>query len=503
MIDGAMLNDFPILTILIFLPLAGCLLLVPLWKRSEAARSVALGIGLVELALAGWLSLAASKMPQASGAPAGFFLWEDLPWIGRFGIRYTLGMDGISLLMALLTAFITVIAILVSWNAIRERVALHFLFILAMESGIMGVFLSLDLFLFYLFWEVMLVPMFFLIGIWGHGRRVYSAVKFFLYTLFGSLLMLLAIIGVYLIHGGTTGSYTFALPALVHTQMAPQLACWLFAAFLVAFAIKVPVFPLHTWLPDAHTDAPTAGSVVLAGLLLKTGAYGIIRFGYPLFPAAAVSFSPLLTVLAVVGIIYGSWVAYAQADMKRLVAYSSVGHMGFVALGIAAWTPVALSGSVLQMVNHGVTTGALFALVGMLDERAETREIEAFGGLWGKVPIFSAFFLLFSMASAGLPGLNNFAGEFAILAGSFRVSPLAVVLAFIGIILPLIYTIKLVQQLLFVTERRSLAFSDLSFREGVVLATMAVTAIYLGVHPVPVLELLRTPVGLLTAGGIP
>ena len=493
-----MLNDFPIVTIMVFLPLAGSLFLIPAWKREEWVRRLALGTGVVELALAGWLTVQWQAFQQAPGAPPGFLLWEDLPWIGRFGIRYTVGMDGISLLMVLLTAFITVIALLVSWKAIKERVALHYFLILVMASGIMGVFLSLDLFLFYLFWEVMLVPMFLLIGIWGHGRRIYSAVKFFLYTMFGSLLMLLAIIGVYLIHGGETGIYTFALPALVQTQMAPQTACWLFAAFLLAFAIKVPLFPLHTWLPDAHTDAPTAGSVVLAGLLLKTGAYGIIRFGYPLFPAAAASFAPLLTVLAVVGIIYGSWVAYAQTDMKRLVAYSSVGHMGFVALGIAAWTPVALSGSVLQMVNHGVTTGALFALVGMLDERAETREIAAFGGLWGKVPLFSAFFLLFSMASAGLPGLNNFAGEFIILAGSFRVYPLAVVLAFIGILLPLVYTIRLVQQLLFVTERRPLALNDLSLREGGILAILAVAAIYLGVHPAPLLDLLKIPVGLLT-----
>ncbi|HEY6873365.1 MAG TPA: NADH-quinone oxidoreductase subunit M [Geobacteraceae bacterium] len=492
------MTTLPLLTILIFLPLAGALCLVPLWHREERVRRLALGAGLAELALTGWLALAAPGLPQVQGAPAGFFFWEDLPWIGRFGIRYTVGMDGISLLMALLTAFVTVIALAVSWNAVKERVALHYLLILVMASGIMGVFLSLDLFLFYLFWEVMLVPMFFLIGIWGHGRRIYSAVKFFLYTLAGSLLMLLAIIGVYLIHGTQAGSYTFALPALVHTQMAPRTAGWLFAAFLLAFAIKVPVFPLHTWLPDAHTDAPTAGSVILAGLLLKTGAYGIIRFGYPLFPAAAASFAPLLTVLAVTGIVYGSWVAYAQADMKRLVAYSSVGHMGFVALGIAAWTPVSLSGSVLQMVNHGVTTGALFALVGMLDERAETREIEAFGGLWGKVPLFSAFFLLFSMASAGLPGLNNFAGEFTVLAGSFRVFPLAVVLAFVGIILPLVYTIKLVQQLLFVTERRPLPMSDLSWREGGILALLAVTAIYLGVHPAPFLDLVKVPVGLLT-----
>jgi NADH-quinone oxidoreductase subunit M len=498
------LSNSPLLTILIFFPLAGALCLLPLWRREQWVKPVALGAGLLELALAAWPLLYASA-GQGQGAPPGFFLGQDLPWISRFGIRYTVGMDGISLLMVLLTAFVTVIALLVSWNAAKERTALHYLLILVMESGIMGVFLSLDLFLFYLFWEVMLVPMFLLIGIWGHGRRIYSAVKFFLFTMFGSLLMLLAIIGVYLLHGAQTGSYTFALSALIGTALSPQVAGWLFAAFFLAFAIKVPLFPLHTWLPDAHTDAPSAGSVILAGLLLKTGAYGIIRFAYPLFSQAAASFAPLFSILAVTGIIYGSWVAFAQTDMKRLVAYSSVGHMGFVALGIAAWTPVSLSGAVLQMVNHGVTTGALFALVGMLDERAGTRDIRAFGGLWGKVPHFSAFFLLFSMASAGLPGLNNFTGEFLILAGAFRTIPLTTVLAFIGIILPLIYTVRLVQELLFVTERRPLEMTDLSCREGGMLALLAVMVIYLGWHPAPLLALIKIPITLLTSGtgGLP
>jgi NADH-quinone oxidoreductase subunit M len=342
--------------------------------------------------------------------------------------------------------------------------------------------------------------MFFLIGIWGHGRRIYSAVKFFLFTLAGSLLMLLAIIGLYLIHGAQSGSYSFALAALLHTRVAPQLAPWLFAAFLLAFAIKVPLFPLHTWLPDAHTDAPTAGSVILAGLLLKTGAYGLIRFGYPLFPEAAHSFTPLLYALALIGIIYGSWVAYAQSDMKRLVAYSSVGHMGFVALGIAAWTPLALSGAVLQMVSHGITTGALFALVGMLDERTNTRELAAYGGLWGKAPQFAFFFLLFAMASAGLPGLNNFVGEFLVLAGTFRVAPVVVAIAFPGIVVTLIYTVRLVQKVLFVEESRPLPLTDLSLREGGVLTVLALIVIYIGVHPAPLLELVKVPVQLLVSG---
>ena len=497
-------DGFPILTILICLPLAGAVCLFPFWQREEWVKQAALAVAVLELVLSvGGLWLFHDTVTQ--GRAGAFFLQQDAPWIERFGIRYTLGMDGISLLMVVLTSFLTVIALLVSWKAITERVALFYALLLVMETGILGVFLSLDLILFYLFWEVMLVPMFLLIGIWGHGRRIYTAVKFFLYTLAGSLLMLLAIIGVYLIHGAHSGTYTFSLPSLTATPMAPQTAGWLYAAFLLAFAIKVPLFPVHTWLPDAHTDAPTAGSVILAGLLLKTGAYGIIRFGYPLFPQAAAAFTPVLSVLAVIGIVYGSWVAFAQTDMKRLVAYSSVGHMGFVALGIAAWTPVSLSGSVFQMVNHGITTGALFAMVGMLDERAATRDIDAFGGVWGKIPLFSAFFLLFSMASAGLPGLNNFAGEFIILAGSFRVLPLAAVAALIGIILPLVYTVRLLQDVLFGVERRAMPLADLSLREGGILALLAITVVYLGLHPAPLLELLKVPVEMLTSmkGGMP
>lgn len=489
--------DYPILSILIFLPLAGCLCLLPVWQYRKWVQSIALGTALLELvvACAAWL---ASSAPVPSGAPAGFFLWEDADWIGQLGIRYTLGMDGISLLLVILTAFITVIAMLVSWRAITERIALHYLLILVMETGIMGVFLSLDLFLFYLFWEVMLIPMFFLIGIWGHGRNIYSAVKFFLYTLVGSLLMLLAIIGVYMLHGSQTGIYSFALAALTTTAIPLTTGLWLYGAFLLAFAVKFPVFPLHTWLPDAHTDAPTAGSVILAALLLKTGAYGLIRFGYPIFPEAARTLTPLLMSLAVIGILYASWVAFAQKDMKRLVAYSSVGHMGFVALGISAWSPVALSGAVLQMVNHGLTTGALFAMVGMMDERTHTREIEAYGGLWGKVPILSGFFILFSMASAGLPGLNNFVGEFLILIGTFRKASLVTVIAFLGVILPLVYTVRLLQEVLFQTERQPLAMADLNLREIMVLTALALGDLYLGLHPAPLLDMVKVPVGLLT-----
>ena len=489
--------DFPILTLLIFLPLCGSLLLCACWRSPGAARPVALGFALAEFALSAWVC-AASSLSGFPGAPAGFFLFEDLTWVERFGIRYTLGMDGISLVMVLLTAFITVIAVLVSWKGITERITLFFALLLAMETGILGVFLSLDLFLFYLFWEAMLIPMFFLIGIWGHGRRIYSAVKFFLYTFFGSLLMLVAIISLYIMHGSQSGSYTFSLTQLIHTTVPYGTSLWLFGAFLFAFAIKFPLFPLHTWLPDAHTDAPTAGSVILASLLLKTGAYSLIRFGYPLFPEAARAFTPLLYASAVVGIGYGAWVAFAQTDMKRLVAYSSVSHMGFVALGIAAWSPIALSGALMQMVNHGVTTGALFAMVGMLDERTHSREIETYGGIWGRVPMLAFFFLFFNMASAGLPGLNNFIGEFLVLVGTFRVSPAAAAGAFLGIVLTLVYTVRLVQGILFGKENKPLQLTDLSLREGTVLATLAIVAVYLGVHPGPVLDLLRVPIALLT-----
>lgn len=489
--------DFPVLTLLIFLPLCGSLLLLAFWRSEGVARPMALAFALAELVLSAWLCR--ESVPGApGGAPAGFFLFEDVRWIERFGIRYTLGMDGISLVMVLLTAFITVVAVVVSWKGIKERVPLYFALLLAIETGIQGVFLSLDLFLFYLFWEAMLIPMFFLIGIWGHGRRVYSAVKFFLYTFFGSLLMLVAIISLYLMHGAQSGSYTFSLPQLIGTSIPFETGLWLYGAFLFAFAIKFPLFPLHTWLPDAHTDAPTAGSVILASLLLKTGAYALIRFGYPLFPEAARASTPLLYAAAVFGISYGAWVALAQKDMKRLVAYSSVSHMGFVALGIAAWSPVALSGALMQMVNHGVTTGALFAMVGMLDERTHSREIATYGGIWGKVPALSFFFLLFCMASAGLPGLNNFVGEFLVLVGTFRVAPVVACFAFPGIVLTLIYTVMLVQGILFGKENQPLTLSDLSLREGGVLAALAIAVVYLGVHPGPVLELMKTPIALLT-----
>ena len=494
------MSGLPILSCLILLPLAGCLLLLPVWNCRLSARPIAFGVALVELALTAWLYASWQGLAALPTSLPGYLLLEDAPWIPAFGIRYTLGLDGISLLMVMLTAFTFCVALLVSWHAITERSGLFLTLMLAMETGIMGVFLSLDLALFYLFWEVMLIPMFFLIGIWGHGRRIYSTIKFFLFTMFGSLLMLLAIIALHLLHARQSGVNTFNLHELLGTQLPPDTQLWLFAAFFLAFAIKFPLFPLHTWLPDAHTDAPTAGSVVLAGLLLKTGSYGLIRFGYPLFPQAAQTLTPLLYTLALIGIIYASLVAFAQQDMKRLIAYSSIGHMGFVAIGIAAWQPVALSGSIIQMANHGVTTGALFCLVGMLDERAHTREIAVFGGLWGKVPRYSFFFLLFSLASLGLPGLNNFVGEFLVLTGTMKKAPLVSALAFVGIVLTLIYTVRLVQELLFQEERQPLQLADLDLREMVLLTGLALVCLWMGIHPAPLLDLIHLPVQLLTGG---
>jgi NADH-quinone oxidoreductase subunit M len=495
-----LINQFPILTVLVLLPLAGCLLLVPVWHCRASARTVALGVALIELALSIWLYLSWQRLAVIPTRLPGYLLVEDAPWIPSFGIRYTLGLDGISLLMVMLTAFTFCVALAVSWESIAKHTGLFLMLMLVMEAGIMGVFLALDLALFYLFWEIMLIPMFFLIGVWGHGRKLYSTIKFFLFTLFGSLLMLLAIIMLHLLYAQQTGVATFGLHELLRTQLAPGTQLWLFAGFFLAFAIKFPLFPLHTWLPDAHTDAPTAGSVVLAALLLKTGSYGLIRFGYPLFPQAAQQLTPLLYVLAVVGILYASLVAFAQEDMKRLIAYSSIGHMGFVAIGIAAWQPVALSGAILQMLNHGVTTGALFCLVGMLDERAHTREIDAFGGLWGKIPVWSFFFLMFSLTSMGVPGLNSFVGEFLILAGTMRQSPLVTGLAFIGVVLPLIYMLRLVQEVVYQQERRPMVLTDLGPREICILTLLLLLDVWVGVHPAPLLDLIHGPVQLLVGG---
>ncbi|MBF0442851.1 MAG: NADH-quinone oxidoreductase subunit M, partial [Oligoflexales bacterium] len=409
---------FEILSWLLWLPLVGSLLvlLVP-EKRPMLSRGLSLFVSLLNLALAAAVFMAfdpSVKEPQ---------FVERFVWIEQWGVSYSLGIDGISLLLVLLTAFLLPIAILSTYRAVEDQVRGYMFSLQLLQVGMIGTFLSLDIFLFYVFWELMLIPMVFIIGIWGGGRRVYAAVKFFLYTLFGSVLMLVAILVVYFMHQKQTGVFTSDIFELYHTTFAPGTQLWLFAAFALAFAIKVPMFPFHTWLPDAHVEAPTAGSVILAAVLLKMGTYGFIRFAYPLFPEASLTFAPLIAVVAVIGIIYGALVALAQADVKKLIAYSSVSHLGYVMLGISALSPAATGGALLQMVSHGLSTGMLFLLVGIIYERRHTRLISEFGGLAKQMPWYALCFMIAALASIGLPGTFGFVGEFLIMLGTFQ-SPL-------------------------------------------------------------------------------
>ena len=492
---------FPWLSLILFLPLLGSLLALVLWRRPLSCRWASLLVALVDLVLVS--GLFALNLKGQVGPTGKWLLAEDFPWIERFGIRYSLGVDGISLMLILLTAFLTVLCVLVSWKQITRGVGAFHFFLMFMETGVLGVFLATDLFLFYLFWEFQLIPMFFLIGVWGHENRVYATIKFIIYTIVGSLLMLVALIGLYVIHGAQTEQYTFALYQLVHTNLSPGTEIWLYAAFLLAFVIKIPLIPVHSWLPDAHTEAPTAGSVILAGLLLKTGAYAVLRFAFPLFPSAARVSVPLLLALGLGGLFYAAWIALAQKDMKRLVAYSSIAHMGLVVIGISVWNILTVSGAVLQMINHGLTTSALFILVGMLDERAHTREMANFGGLWTKMPIFSAFFLLFAMASLGLPGLNNFVGEILILVGTFGKWPWVAGIGFAGLVLTVIYILWFVQRTLFGETRnpqiKERYMEDVTAREAAILMPLAAAVLFIGLYPGPVLTLFQEPIEGLMA----
>ena len=370
-----------------------------------------------------------------------------MPWIPAFGIDYYIGVDGISLLLVVLTGFLTPIALLSSWEGVEQKVKEFSIFILALEAAMIGVFVSLDLFLFYVFWDAMLIPMYFLIGIWGYDQRIYAAIKFMLYTMAGSVLMLVAILGLAYLHSEATGSYSFDLLQALHAARSRrETQRWFFLAFALAFAIKVPLFPFHTWLPDAHVQAPTAGSVILAGVLLKMGTYGLVRFAFPLFPAAAAEFAPWIALLAVIGIIYGALVAMVQPDMKKLVAYSSVSHLGFVVLGICAMNVQGVQGAVYQMLAHGISTGGLFLIVGMLSDRRHTRLISEFGGLKHVMPRLTAAFLIITLASIGMPGLNGFVGEFLIMLGAFRWDPRFVVVAGLGVILSAVYMLWMFQR---------------------------------------------------------
>jgi len=471
----------PLLTLVTFLPGAAGLALLFVPRRSVGVlRLVSLVVTVLTFAC---------SLPLYfgfDGDAIGYQFEENRRWMPTLGVAYHVGIDGISLLLVLLTTFLMPLALVSAWGSIEDRFKEFIATMLLLETGMLGVFVSLDLFLFYVFWEAMLIPMYFIIGIWGGPNRVYAAVKFILYTMVGSLLMLVAILGLYYQYGAATGRYTFDVPVLAQYVMAPGLAQNLmFLAFALAFAIKVPLFPFHTWLPDAHVEAPTAGSVVLAGVLLKMGTYGFLRFCLPFFPDASLAFGPLVWTLAVIGVIYGAWVSTVQPDMKKLVAYSSVSHLGFVMLGIFTLNQQGLVGALIQMVNHGLSTGALFLMVGMIYERRHSRLIADFGGLWRVVPAFSAVFLVVVLSSLGLPGLNGFVGEFLILVGAFQRSPWLAAVATSGIIFAAVCLLWMYQRVIFgdVTHEANRGLRDLTTREWAVLVPVVVLIVWIGVYP--------------------
>jgi NADH-quinone oxidoreductase subunit M len=491
-------------------------------RRSvTAARWLAVLGTAAPLALVAWQwvtnagALSAAFAPQASGATAalqsgaaglvrGTWLAHlHATWIPSLGISFFVAEDGFTLIMLVLTFALGLLAVLASWRGITKRAGLFHFMILWTTAGLAGVFLSLDLFLFYFFFEMMLIPMYFVIAVWGHERRVYAAIKFFIFTQASGLLMLLAILGLYFIHGRQTGVYTFDYTQLLGTRLASTTAMLLMLGFFAAFAVKLPAFPLHTWLPDAHTEAPTAGSVILAGVLIKIGAYGMVRFMVPLFPQASADFRTIAMVLAVIGIIYGAVMAYAQSDLKRLVAYTSVSHMGFALLGIFAWNTLALQGVVLQIVCHALSTGALFILVGSLQDRIHTRDMAKMGGLWGVAPRMGGTAMFFAIASLGLPGLGNFVAEFLILAGTWQVAKWAAVLGAFGLVFATVYALWMMQRAFQGRETHGLRFPDLGPRELGMFAAMIAALVVLGFYPQPVITAARqmvTSVQRITAG---
>jgi NADH-quinone oxidoreductase subunit M len=492
------LSSGPILSALIALPFLGAILLLFVSEERETlVRRVALATSCLDFLLS--LIVYVTFDPEV----AGMQFVERVPWIDAIGSSYLVGVDGISLPLLLLTTVLCPIAILASFSGVGNRIKAYMICMLLLQGAMVGVFLALDLVLFYVFWEGMLIPMYFLIGVWGGPRRIYATLKFVLYTMLGSVLMLLAMVALGLLHRGITGRLTFDLLELVGGPSIPYGAqLWLFAGFALAFAIKVPIFPFHTWLPDAHVEAPTAGSVLLAGVLLKMGTYGFLRFALPLFPLASSAFTPLLSGLAVAGILYGALVSFAQDDLKRLVAYSSVSHLGFVILGIFAMNVQAVEGSILQMVNHGLSTGALFLLVGMLYERRHTRMIVEFGGLSRILPRFALCFLFVTMASIGLPGLNGFVGEFLILAGTFRAHMGLAVLAVVGVVLAAVYMLSMWQRVMWGETRRTenLGLRDLSRRELAMLVPMILLMLWIGLSPNHLLRRMDASVGVLLGG---
>jgi NADH-quinone oxidoreductase subunit M len=496
-----------ILILLIAIPLAGGVLgwilstLGPRWPRWIALLAMSAELSLAILI---WVCPA-----LLAGAQGGLPVRISLPWIPSAGVSLELALDGLSLPLILLSAFLGLIAVGVSWGSIRSSVGFYHLNLLAVLAGITGVFLAFDLLLFYLFWELMLVPMYFLIDVWGHEKRHAAALKFFIFTQAGGLLMLLSILGLYYVHGRASGEYSFSLLKLLGTTLSPGSARWLALGFFAAFAVKLPAFPLHTWLPDAHTQAPTAGSLILAGLLLKTGAYGLLRFLLPLFPGAALELAPAARILGVAGIIYGALLAFAQSDLKRLVAYTSISHLGFVLLGIFAGNALALQGAVMQMLSHGLSTGALFILAGLIQDRLHSRELELMGGLWTPAPRLGASLLFFALASLGLPGMGNFVAEYLILAGTFRSSVLLAVVASSGLVAATIYALSMLKRVVFGTQPNGSRVQDLRPPELTMLAVLAAALIWLGLFPGAVLKIseqaLRqiAPQAAVEAGSLP
>ena len=476
-----------LLSILTFTPLIGALVLLFVNKNSHGVlRTVALAVSCVTF-------LASLPLIFGYNAPGtdigGFQYLEKMPWIaaGPFQMSYHVGIDGISLWLVILATFIMPIAILSTWTAVEEKVKEYMILLLLLEVGMIGAFISLDLFLFYIYWEVMLIPMYFMIGIFGGKNRIYAAVKFFIFTMVGSLLMLIALIVLYI----KAGAGDFSLLRFYSVHLDPATQTWMFLAFALAFAIKVPMFPLHTWLPDAHTEAPTAGSVILAAVLLKMGTYGFVRFAMPLFPDATARFTPLICTLAVIGIVYASLVAMVQHDVKKLVAYSSVAHLGFVMIGLFALNQQGIAGGMLQMLNHGVSTGALFLIVGFIYERRHTRQITDFGGLAKQMPIFATIFMIVTFSSIGLPGTNGFVGEFLILLGTFQ-GPLKVysIIATSGVILSAVYMLWMFQRVMFgeLKNPKNMVLKDLNLREMVIMAPLVALIFFMGVYPRPFID---------------
>ena len=488
--------NFPLLSLIMFTPLVGAVLLLFVSKHSEdlirwIANAFAVLGFLVSLPLWFWLDLA---------SPDWQFV-EQHEWIPSIGAQYLLGVDGFSSLLILLTTLMGAIAVLSAWTAITERVKEFYIFLLLLQTGMIGAFVSLDFLLFFVFWEVMLVPMYFLIGIWGSTNRLYSAIKFFLFTLVGSVVMLLGILAVYFYHHEVTGVYSFDITRFHELNMPFDLQWWIFLAFFLGFAVKVPMFPFHTWLPDAHTDAPTAGSVILAAVLLKMGTYGFIRFSLPILPDATVDFVPWVALLSIIGIIYGALVAMAQRDWKRLVAYSSVSHMGLVMLGMFALTPVGITGSIVQQLNHGISTGALFLIVGIVYERRHTREIAEYGGLSKVMPVYAVVFAVMMLSSIGLPTLNGFIGEVLILQGVFVDHKWWAAVAASGIVLGAAYMLWLYQRTMFgtVDNPKNENLADLNLREFATFTPLLILAVWIGLYPKPFLDRLETSVDRVMA----